>query len=290
MALRIEPTGAPIGVFVYGLDMDAITEAEIAQLRQAFLDNAVLVFRGQTMNPEQMLALSEIFGECGLHPIPELRHPEIEKLIILAANNGEPVADDDPTADDRIGAIPWHTDLIYTDALNRGALLRAVKVPEEEGETGWLDTAHAYDQLPEDVKARIADLKVIHSYATAHAKQTMVGGSPNIFPDVIHPLVATHPYSGRKSLNISPNSAKEIIGLPQGESDELIAYLAAHTCREEEAYKHEWKHDDVVLWDNWRTMHRAYGHRKRFPRLMHRTTLSEPLRSGRWVEEPVAAE
>ena len=290
MALRIEPTGAPIGVFVYGLDMDAITEAEIAQLRQAFLDNAVLVFRGQTMNPEQMLTLSEIFGECGLHPIPELRHPEIEKLIILAANNGEPVADDDPTADDRIGAIPWHTDLIYTDALNRGALLRAVKVPEEEGETGWLDTAHAYDLLPEDVKARIADLKVIHSYATAHAKQTMVGGSPNIFPDVIHPLVATHPYSGRKSLNISPNSAKEIIGLPKEESDELIAYLAAHTCREEQAYKHEWKHDDVVLWDNWRTMHRAYGHRKRFPRLMHRTTLSEPLRSGRWVEEPVAAE
>jgi len=290
MALRIEPTGAPIGVFVYGLDMDAITEAEIAQLRQAFLDNAGLVFRGQTMNPEQMLALSEIFGECGLHPIPELRHPEIEKLIILAANNGEPVADDDPTADDRIGAIPWHTDLIYTDALNRGALLRAVKVPEEEGETGWLDTAHAYDLLPEDVKARIADLKVIHSYATAHAKQTMVGGSPNIFPDVIHPLVATHPYSGRKSLNISPNSAKEIIGLPKEESDELIAYLAAHTCREEQAYKHEWKHDDVVLWDNWRTMHRAYGHRKRFPRLMHRTTLSEPLRSGRWVEEPVAAE
>ena len=80
-----------------------------------------------TMNPEQMLALSEIFGECGLHPIPELRHPEIEKLIILAANNGEPVADDDPTGDDRVGAIPWHTDLIYTEALNRGALLRAVK-------------------------------------------------------------------------------------------------------------------------------------------------------------------
>lgn len=290
MALRIEPTGAPIGVFVYGLDMDAITEAEIAQLRQAYLDNAVLVFRGQTMNAEQMLALSEIFGECGLHPIPALRHPEIEKLIILAGNNGEPVADDDPTADDRIGAIPWHTDLIYTEALNRGALLRAVKVPEEEGETGWIDTARAYDLLPEDVKARIADLKVIHSYALAHSKQTMVGGSPNIFPDVIHPLVSTHPYNGRKILNISPNSAKEIIGLPKEESDELIAYLAAHTCREEEAYKHAWKHDDVVLWDNWRTMHRAYGHRKRFPRLMHRTTLSEPLKSGVWAKDAVAAE
>jgi len=187
-----------------------------------------------------------------------------------------------------------------TARLNRPLFAAAVaehkRLMQEAGasrylrETGWLDTAHAYDLLPEDVKARIADLKVIHSYATAHAKQTMVGGSPNIFPDVIHPLVATHPYSGRKSLNISPNSAKEIIGLPKEESDELIAYLAAHTCREEQAYKHEWKHDDVVLWDNWRTMHRAYGHRKRFPRLMHRTTLSEPLRSGRWVEEPVAAE
>jgi taurine dioxygenase len=290
MALRIEPTGAPLGVFVYGLEVDKLTEAEIDRLRQAYLDHAVLVFRGQTMDEQQMLTLSELFGECGLHPIPALRHPEVEKLIILAGNKGEAVADDDPTADDRIGAIPWHTDLIYTEALNRGALLRAVKIPQEEGQTGWIDTARLYDQLSDEVKAKIADLRIIHSYAKTHSQQTMVGGPSNLFPDVIHPLVSTHPYSGRKILNISPSSAKEILGLPKEDARALLDDLVAHACREEEAYKHEWKADDVVLWDNWRTMHRAYGHLKRYPRLMHRTTLSEELRTGRWVEEPVAAE
>ena len=289
MALRIEPTSAPLGAFVTGLDIDRLTAAEAAALQQAFLDHAVLVFRGQTLDAAQMLTLSQLFGETGLHPIEALRHEDVPMLIVLAGNNGEAVADDDPTGDDRIGAIPWHTDLVYTETPNRGALLRAVKIPQAEGQTGWIDTARLYRQLPAEVRTRIQGLRIIHSYAKAHSQQSMVGGSPDIFPDVIHPLVYVHPENNLPVLNISPSSAKEIVGLPADEARELLDYLIAHACREEEAYVHQWQADDVVLWDNWRTMHRAYGHLKRHPRLMHRTTLKAELKLGEWVQDAIAA-
>ncbi|MDG2005070.1 MAG: TauD/TfdA family dioxygenase [Novosphingobium sp.] len=285
MSFQIEPTSAPLGAFVTGLDLTTISETEVGELYQAFLDHGVLIFRGQTFDASQMLALSDLFGETGLHPIETLRHTQVPKLIVLAANNGEPVADDDPTADTRIGTIPWHTDLIYTEASNHGALLRAVTIPKEEGQTGWIDTCRVYRKLPSEIKTRIQGLQIVHSYALTHSKQSMVGGSPNLFPDVVHPLVYVHPENDLPVLNISPSSAKEIIGLPADEAEELLEYLIDFACREDEAYVHEWQPDDVVLWDNWRTIHRAYGHLKRYPRLMHRTTLCSELKMGQWVEQ-----
>lgn len=284
MPLRIEPTSAPVGAFVMGLDLANLSQAETGKLYQAFLDHGVLVFRGQTFDAAQMLALSDLFGETGLHPIEALRHKEVPKLIVLAANNGEPVAGDDPTADERIGAIPWHTDLIYTERPNRGALLRAVTIPKEEGQTGWIDTTRVYRRLPGKIKTRIQGLRIVHSYALTHSRQSMVGGSPDLFADVVHPLVYVHPETDQPVLNISASSAKQILGLPADEASELLDYLVDFACDEGEAYVHEWQPDDVVLWDNWRTMHRAYGHLKRYPRLMHRTTLCSELKLGQWVE------
>lgn len=283
MSLRITPSGAPLGAFVTGLDLVTVSQAEADALYRAFLDYGVLVFRGQAFDVAEMLLLSELFGETGLHPIEAIRHKEVPKLIVLAANNGEPVSDDDPTADDRIGVIPWHTDLIYTQTPNRGALLRAVKIPKDEGQTGWIDTARVYSSLPREIKEKIQGLRIVHSYAKTHSQQSMVGGSPDLFPDVIQPLVYVHPENDLPVLNISPSSAKAILGLPADEAEELLEYLIHHACREEEAYIHHWQLDDVVLWDNWRTMHRAFGHLKRYPRLMHRTTLSSGLKLGEWV-------
>jgi taurine dioxygenase len=283
VALCIEPTSAPLGAFVTDLDVDSLTRADTEALNQAFLDYGVLVFRGNTLDPRQMLKLSEQFGETALHPIESIRHPDVPMLIVLAGNKGEPVREDDPDADKRIGVIPWHTDLMYTETPNRGALLRAVKIPEDEGQTGWIDTARLYRNLPLDIRKTVQGLRIIHSYAKAYSEQNMVTGAAGIFRDVIHPLVYVHPVNNLPVLNISPSSAKEIVGLPAEEGAELLSYLIAQASREEEAYIHQWQTDDVVLWDNWRTIHRAYGHRKRHPRLMHRTTLKAALKSGEWV-------
>ncbi len=112
MTLDIRPTGAAVGAIVTGLDMEAITPAETAALRQAFLDFGVLVFKGAHVETQGQLALSEIFGELDVHPIESIRHKDDPRLIELAANGGKPVAADDPDADKIVGKIPWHADLM----------------------------------------------------------------------------------------------------------------------------------------------------------------------------------
>lgn len=283
--VHIRRTSAPLGAIVTGLVPGELSRAEIGDLYRAWLDHGVLVFKGLDVDVGQHLALSELFGEADLHPIEAIRHPAEPLLIVLAANGGRPVADDDPDADRIIGQIPWHADQIYTDTPNRGALLRAVTIAAEGGDTGWIDTAGLYRDLPYPMKCRLQGLRIIHSYAKTHQSQSMVGGGADLFPDVIHPLVFVHPESGLPVLNISPSTAKAIVGPPAGEADELLAWLIDFATREERAYVHVWEAGDLVLWDNWRTIHRAYGHRKRYPRMMERTTIRSTMTLGQRVDE-----
>lgn len=282
--MNIQPTLAPVGATVTGLDLDALTPAQADELYQAYLRHGILIFKGMGGGSAGHLALSRLFGELELHPIEAIRHPEEPMLIVLAANGGKPIAADDPDADKAVGLIPWHSDLIYTDTPTRGGLLRAVTIPAEGGNTGWIDTAHVYRSLPYDVKRRLQGLRIVHSYEQTHRSQTMVGGGSDLFRDVVHPLVSVHPENDLPVLNISPSTAKELIGLPLEEGAELLDWLIGFATREELAYVHRWEVGDIVLWDNWRTMHRAYGHPKRYPRLVHRSTLKSDLRLGRWVD------
>jgi taurine dioxygenase len=282
--MRIQQTSAPTGAVVTGLDLKNLSRAEECDLYRAFLQYGVLVFKGLNTDLAGHLALSNLFGEPDLHPIEALRLKEEPKLIMLAANGGKPVSADDPDADKMIGLIPWHTDLMYTDTPNRGGLLRAITIPEKGGNTGWIDTAGVYEALPYWVKRKVQGLQIIHSYERTHRSQNMVGGSADLFREVLHPLVYVHPEIGLPVLNISPSTAEEIIGVAPQEATELLQYLIDFATREERAYVHAWEPGDIVLWDNWRTMHRAYGHLKRYPRVVHRSTLKSDMRLGRWIE------
>lgn len=282
MALRIMPTAAPVGAYVTGLDVDRIGPGETDALYAAWLRHGVLIFQGCVASADQHIRLTGIFGETELHPVEHLRLPDEPRIIELAANGGEPVAPDDPDADRLVGVIPWHSDLSYTEVPTRGALLRALVIPEKGGNTGWIDTIGLYRRLPCEIRAKMQGLRIIHSYRTAHLAQSMVKGSADLFPDASLPLVSVHPESDEAVLNISPSSAKAIIGLPEEEARELLDYLRDFACREEHAYIHKWEPGDVVLWDNWRTLHSAFGHLKRYPRRMHRTTLRSTMKLGHW--------
>ncbi len=283
MSINVTPTSAPLGAVVTDLDIDNLTDAQKQALYDAWLQYGVLVFKRSVSSLDHQMKLSRVFGETVIHPIEYMRIPEEPMLIKLAANGGEAVAADDPTADDLIGVIPWHADLMYTDLPTRGSLLRAITIPAEGGDTGFIDTARLYRTLPKAIKEKIQGLRILHSYNKAHLAQNMVKGSATLFPDVIHPLVYVHPDNGLPVLNISPTSAKAIIGLPEDEAKELLDFLVQHSTREEEAYRHVWELGDVVLWDNWRTMHRAYGHLKRHARVMYRTTLKSEMRTGQYL-------
>ena len=283
MALQIKATAAPVGAYVTGLDVDNLSPVDKDELYAAWLKYGVLVFKGCVSSAEQHIRLTEVFGETELHPVEHLRLPGEPRIIELAANGGQPVAADDPTGDKLVGVIPWHSDLSEMEVPTRGALLRALVIPEKGGYTGWIDTIGLYKRLPIEVRTRLQGLRITHSYRTAHLAQSMVKGSADLFPDSSLPLVSVHPENDEPVLNISPSSAKGITGLPEDEARALLTYLQEFSCREEHAYIHKWEPGDVVLWDNWRTLHSALGHLKRYPRKMQRTTLRSTMKLGQWL-------
>lgn len=283
MSINITRTSAPVGAVITDLDLDTISSTDQAELYQAWLQYGVLVFKRSVQSADHQMKLSRMLGETVIHPVEYMRQKDEPMLITLAANEGKTVPEDDPSANDVIGIIPWHADLMYTDLPTRGSVLRAIVIPEEGGDTGFMDTARLYATLPVEIKTRIQGLRILHSYNQAHLAQNMVKGSSTLFPDVIHPLVYVHPEAGLPVLNISPTSAKALIGLPDDEAKELLDYLIKHSTREEEAYRHVWEVGDVVVWDNWRTIHRAYGHKKKYPRVMYRTTLRSDMRTGQYL-------
>jgi len=282
MALSIRPLPGPLGAEIHGLDPRHLGEDDRATLRAAFVEHGALLARNLDLSPEEHIALTRVLGEPAIHPIPTIRmqgHPEI---IVLAVDLRSSLAPDDPSADEVIGQIPWHSDLTYTATPSRGALLLAREVPPELGETGYIDTAAVYDALPDRLRTQIDGLHAVHSLGqiqgqirhAGEANEETEGGSAPQFEQVVHPLVSVHPETGRKVLNISPAFTKAIEGLSAQEGDALLQELKDFATQDRFAYYHHWAVGDLFIWDNWRTMHTATGHRKRHARCMHRTTLA----------------
>lgn len=171
-----------------------------------------------------------------------------------------------------------------------------LEMPYAGGETGWIDTAAAYDALPEATKQRIEHLEALFRFIAD--PREMRFGRPNVerhdetnlerekafyphFPDTVHPLVWRHPVSGRKALCVSPLHLREVLGLPAEEGDALLHELVAHATDSRFSYVHHWQPNDMVLWDNLRSMHRAFGNPPDASRLVHRTTLKSTVAMGR---------
>ena len=292
MSFEVKPLPR-VGAEIVGLDLGAhIDEPTRRGLYDAWLKFAILLFRGMGTSSERQLALSRQFGALEIHPIESIRlegHPEIINLV----NRG----DSDPNVHyfDGVplaGMIPWHTDMIYTPTPCRGALLRMVEEPAEGGRTGWIDTAAAYDALPEAMKRRIEGLEARFDFVEDVCDMrfgrppnlrhgTLGGGDFPKFPDVAHPLVWTHPETGRKSLCVSPVQLIDMVDMDREEGDALLEGLVAHATDPRFAYIHDWERNDMVLWDNWRTMHSALGTPPGCNRVVQRTTLRGERATGR---------
>ena len=277
------------------LDPAAPLDAETRKgLYDVWLDAAIVLFRGQGVDAERHLALSRCFGELEVHPVESIRLPGTPEIITLNNRGEDPMIhyyDGVPIAN----RIPWHTDMIYTTTPCRGAMLRMIENPAEGGETGWIDTAAAYDALPEETKQRIDGLEARFDFRAdicdmrfARPPKLRHGDEGSVkfpdFPTVIHPLVWTHPESGRRSLNLSPVQLTDVVDLPLAEGDALLEELVAHVLSGRFTYVHTWAVNDLVLWDNWRTMHTAFGIPPECEREVQRTTLKGAWATGRLAE------
>jgi taurine dioxygenase len=285
MAIWFTRLDAPLGAEIKELDPGALESPDEQRLRDALAEHAVLVARDLDLTPDRQVALTRVFGDAAVHPIESIRLDGVPEVIDLHVKPPKSLADEDSGANEQVvGHIPWHSDLTYTAEPSRGALLYAVDVPPEGGDTGYIDTVRVYDALPDEIKERIRDLQVVHSFDELGEQERRAlsqgrdgaGAGPD-FDAVVHPMVHCHPPTGRLALNISPLFARTVLGMSDEDSHELLAELESFATQDRFTYYHRWQAGDLVMWDNWRTMHTATGHKRRYGRRMLRTTISGAL-------------
>lgn len=296
MDFDVKPLPGGIGREIIGLEMGDVFAPQTAQaLRAAWLEYGVLVFRKLGVSPQVQLRLSRCFGELEPHPIERFRLPECPDLILLSNEDGPsgPVYDFDGVG--IYGRIPWHTDLAFATTPNSGAVLRMVRKTQTGGQTGWLDTALAYDALDEATRNEIEGVEARYLFRAGLEDMrfnkpagTRIGTRNDnypYFPPVANPVVWTHPETGRKILNISTLNIDSIIGMEESAGTRLIQRLIDHALDPRFQYIHEWENDDMVLWDNRRTMHCTMGHPVDQIRVVHRTTIKGSAQMGRVLED-----
>jgi taurine dioxygenase len=279
MALSVKQSGAALGAeidFDLSRDMD---ERRFREIEAAFHDNIVVVFRGQTLSNARHIAFSRRFGELEIHIVKKYLlpdHPEILRISNIRDDNGDLIG----LAD---AGFTWHTDTSYLQRPSRCSLLHAQEVPCRDGQvlgdTLFANTIAAYEALPDRMKRRLDGFNAIHRYS----ERKRIANSPRpkltkaqleATPDVAHPIVRTHPATGRKALYVTEGECIGIEGMPDEDGRPLIAALHAHCLRPEFQYRHKWRVGDLLMWDNATAMHLAIcDYRLPERRLMYRTTV-----------------
>jgi len=285
MAIPVRKSEAACGAeLVFDL-ATPIDEPTFGEIERAFHDNIVVFFRDQRLTEDRHIAFSRRFGELEIHIVKKYLLPGHPEILLISNVRG--------AAGEHIGladaGFTWHTDTSYRRCPSRCSLLYAKEVPMRDGkplgDTVFASTIAAYDTLPEAMKRRLSGLKAIHRYAMRRRvadspRPKLTAAQLAETPDIAHPIVRTHPYTGRKALYITAGECIGIEGMPDDEALQLIAELDAHCVRPEFCYRHRWREGDLVMWDNASAMHLAicdYALPER--RLMHRTTVigSQPF-------------
>ncbi|MBB5389921.1 MULTISPECIES: TauD/TfdA family dioxygenase [unclassified Herbaspirillum] len=274
---EIRPLGGPLGVEIVGLDLNLpVSDDELARIRGAFVKHGVAVFRDQRITPEQHIAFSRRFGPLQVHVLNRFHlkgHPEI-LIVSNVVEDGKPIGLVDAGAD-------WHSDLSYMPKPSLGALLHSQELPAERGDTLYANTADAWDTLPAATRKLLEGKRAVHSYVYRYERLRKL--SPwraeltqqqiDEVPPVEHPVVITHPESGRRILFVSEGFTSHIVGIPLDESDALLKELHAHITRPENIYTHKWQPHDMVFWDNRSTQHYAAITPQHLRRTLYRTTV-----------------
>jgi taurine dioxygenase len=271
---QVIPLNAPLGARIEGLDRSqTLTPAVASLLDQALADHLLVVIPGSPMTPEQTRELSLAFGEPRPQLLRRKRANDVPEVSLMVST----LMDDGTTDKTVYRAEDWHTDDSYFEVPAKATLLHSIAIPSRGGSTWFCNMHSVYDALPEATKRRIDGKRAVHGYDTPRARNRPAPRTAQEIaetPDVEHPLVRTHPITGRKGLYLNPNRLDRIVGLPREESDALLDELTEEARKPKHHHGHVWALGDVVVWDNRATMHRVvndYPHGE--PRIMHRVLL-----------------
>lgn len=254
-------TGA-IGAEVSGITLNSpLDETTFAEVHHAFLEHCLLVFRGQFLRPAAQVAFTHRWGEAVVTPYAKaLQVPDYPEIIAVG-NRGKA----------KTVTEEWHSDSSFLPTPPAQAILAAQVVPEVGGDTMFANQYLAYDTLSEGMKRLLEGLRGVHKGAKLAAA---TGADGSAEQPQSHPVVRTHPETGRKALYVNRIYTSSFEGMTVAESRGLLEFLLEHCCRPDFTYRHQWRAGDVLMWDNRCTVHYAVHDYGEAARVMHRTTIA----------------
>jgi len=273
-AVEVIPTGAALGAEVRGVDLRDLDDVAFARVLQAWHDHSVVLVRDQTLSDQELIAFSRRFGDLDWAPIQETGRRFVEGMpeIYIVSNvklNGEPIG----SLGD--GEAVWHTDMSYLDVPPKASMLYSLEVPPIGGNTSFCCMYRIYEALPARLKDRIAGLKIKHDGTYNSGGYVRQGVTPTddplTSPGAVHPLVCTHPDTGRPMLYLGRRRNAYLVGLKLADSEALLDELWSFVDRPEFTWEQLWHVNDLVFWDNRCTMHRRDAFDPNSRRIMHRT-------------------
>ena len=279
MQISIQKISTAVGAVVEGVDLsDSVPSKVFEALQLAVGEHGVLVFRDQHLTPAQHVGFSRRFGSLETHVISEALLDGYPEIYVIS----NVVEDGKPKGRPYAGTY-WHSDLSYMPVPAMGSMMYALRIPEIGGDTMFANMYLAYETLSSGLQRMLEQLRAVHSFGHADKrffsqrgdKARLNEAAKKKTPPVEHPVVRTHPTTGRKALFINPGFTSRFVDMTEEESEPLLEYLFQHITQPAFIYRHRWQVNDLVFWDNRCTIHHAirdYGEDS--PRHMHRTTIS----------------
>jgi alpha-ketoglutarate-dependent taurine dioxygenase len=247
----VNPLSAVMGAEIRGVDISNVDDRQFHQIREAFHRHMLLVFPEQRIDEAAQIAFSRRFGELQVHVLDQYRHPRFPEIYVLS--NVDKAGRTTGTHPDK-GTLVWHSDLSFQRRPALATILYGVEVPRSGGDTLYANMYAAYDNLDEETKKLLEGMRAVHDLDASRMRAgepAMTDKQRATAPPVEHPVVRTHPGTGRKILYISRHVSHFL------EHQELLEPLMAHATQERFVFRHCWGKHDVVMWDNRCTMHCA---------------------------------
>jgi taurine dioxygenase len=278
LSIEIVPSGKALGAEIRGVDLRNLPAEAFARIERAYDDQLVILIRDQDLSDPELIAFGKRFGALEPPGMSIIGKPYIDDYPDVLVISNLKTADGTPMGNLGDGEAIWHTDMSYRETPVSAAILHAWEVPPSGGDTSFANQYRAYETLPRDLKEKIDGRLMVHDETYNSAGQMRKGfkevTDPREAPGARHPIVRTHPVTGRKSLYLGRRRNGCILGLDLENSEATLDRLWAHATQPEFAWTHRWRKGDVLVWDNRCVLHRRDAFDPASRRMMHRVQVA----------------
>jgi taurine dioxygenase len=278
LSIEIVPSGKALGAEIRGVDLRNLPAEAFARIERAYDDQLVILIRDQDLSDPELIAFGKRFGALEPPGMSIIGKPYIDDYPDVLVISNLKTADGTPMGNLGDGEAIWHTDMSYRETPVSAAILHAWEVPPSGGDTSFANQYRAYETLPRDLKEKIDGRLMVHDETYNSAGQMRKGfkevTDPREAPGARHPIVRTHPVTGRKCLYLGRRRNGCILGLDLADSEATLDRLWAHATQPEFAWIHRWRKGDVLVWDNRCVLHRRDAFDPASRRMMHRVQIA----------------